>query len=62
LNKKLSEGRAASVVAWLTSHGIDAARLSSAGYGLERPLDSNATEAGRKNNRRVEFHIEEPAP
>ncbi len=62
LNKKLSEGRAASVVAWLTSHGIDAARLSSAGYGLERPLDSNATEGGRKNNRRVEFHIEEPAP
>ena len=62
MNKKLSEGRAASVVAWLTSHGIDAARLSSAGYGFERPLDSNATEAGRKNNRRVEFHIEEPAP
>jgi OOP family OmpA-OmpF porin len=62
LNKKLSEGRAASVVAWLTAHGIDAGRLSSAGYGLERPLDSNATEAGRKNNRRVEFHIEEPAP
>ncbi|MDB5214487.1 MAG: Outer rane lipoprotein omp16 precursor [Myxococcaceae bacterium] len=61
-NKKLSEGRAASVVAWLTSHGIDASRLSSAGFGLERPLDSNATEAGRKNNRRVEFHIEQDNP
>jgi OOP family OmpA-OmpF porin len=61
-NKKLSEGRAASVVGWLMSHGIDATRLSSAGFGLERPLDSNLTDAGRKNNRRVEFHIEEAKP
>jgi outer membrane protein OmpA-like peptidoglycan-associated protein len=57
-NKRLSEQRAASVVKWLTSHGVDAGRLSSVGFGQERPLDSNTTEAGRKNNRRVEFHIE----
>jgi len=58
-NKNLSGKRAASVVQWLVGHGIDAGRLGSVGYGLTRPMDTNATEAGRKNNRRVEFHIVE---
>jgi outer membrane protein OmpA-like peptidoglycan-associated protein len=58
-NQKLSEGRAASVRAWLVAHGIDAARLTSAGFGQSRPVDTNATDEGRRNNRRVEFHIEE---
>jgi outer membrane protein OmpA-like peptidoglycan-associated protein len=58
-NKDLSNRRAASVAKWLTTHGIDKARLESKGYGLERPIDDNRTEAGRKNNRRVEFHIED---
>ncbi len=58
-NKELSRKRAASVVKWLTSHGVDAARLSSIGYGQERPLDTNATDEGRQTNRRVEFHIVE---
>jgi outer membrane protein OmpA-like peptidoglycan-associated protein len=56
-NKKLSERRAASVLKWLVGHGIDRARLTSAGYGEERPIDSNDTDEGRANNRRVEFHI-----
>jgi outer membrane protein OmpA-like peptidoglycan-associated protein len=56
-NKTLSKQRAASVKAWLVKHKIDAARLDSEGFGPERPIDDNATEAGRKNNRRVEFHI-----
>lgn len=58
MNKKLSADRAASVVKWLTSKGIAASRLTSAGFGPERPLDTNDTEQGRQNNRRVEFHIE----
>jgi outer membrane protein OmpA-like peptidoglycan-associated protein len=58
-NKRLSEGRAASVRKWLVAHGIDSARLTSVGYGDERPVDTNDTEDGRRNNRRVEFHIEE---
>jgi OOP family OmpA-OmpF porin len=58
-NQDLSRRRAASVVKWLAVHGIDRARLSSVGYGQERPVDTNATEAGRQNNRRVEFHIAE---
>jgi OOP family OmpA-OmpF porin len=56
-NKKLSQQRAASVVKWLVSKGIDASRFTSAGYGLERPLADNASETGRRTNRRVEFHI-----
>lgn len=58
MNKDLSNRRAASVVKWLVSYGIDKKRLSSKGFGLERPLDTNETDVGRQNNRRVEFHIE----
>ena len=56
-NKKLSAARAASVVTWLTKKGIEKERLSSAGYGQERPIATNDTDAGRQANRRVEFHI-----
>jgi len=58
-NKTLSEKRAASVMAWLIMHGVDKSRLTSAGFGQDRPIDSNATDEGRKNNRRVEFKIEQ---
>jgi outer membrane protein OmpA-like peptidoglycan-associated protein len=56
-NKALSNRRAASVVRWLSAHGIDKARLTSVGYGEERPIADNETEEGRADNRRVEFHI-----
>jgi outer membrane protein OmpA-like peptidoglycan-associated protein len=59
LNKKLSAARAASVVKWLVQYGIDKQRLSSAGFGPEHPIGDNKTEEGRKQNRRVEFHIDE---
>ena len=58
-NKRLSQQRAETVAKWLTDHGIDKARLSSAGFGSEKPIDSNDTEPGRTNNRRVEFHVEQ---
>jgi outer membrane protein OmpA-like peptidoglycan-associated protein len=45
------------VVKWLVAKGIAAERLSAAGFGQSRPIDSNDTAAGRQNNRRVEFHI-----
>jgi outer membrane protein OmpA-like peptidoglycan-associated protein len=57
-NQKLSEGRARSVVTWLTKHGIEESRLSSAGFGQTRPMAENTSEDGRRLNRRVEFHIE----
>jgi OmpA-OmpF porin, OOP family len=59
LNKKLSQGRADSVMKWLTGHGVEAERLEAHGYGLEQPIEDNNTEAGRAANRRVEFKIVE---
>ncbi|HET8932260.1 MAG TPA: OmpA family protein, partial [Polyangiales bacterium] len=60
-NKGLSERRAKSVVKWLVEHGVEPHRLLDAGIGLERPIDTNDTSAGRQKNRRVEFHILEAA-
>jgi len=56
-NLDLSKRRAASVMKWLIAHGIAAERLGSNGFGQTRPIDTNDTEDGRKNNRRVEFRI-----
>lgn len=56
-NKKLSEGRAAAVVAYLASQGIKAERMLSMGHGESRPVDTNQTEQGRAQNRRVEFTL-----
>jgi outer membrane protein OmpA-like peptidoglycan-associated protein len=58
-NLKLSQRRAASVVKWLTDHGIDKSRLKPKGFGETRPIDDNETPEGRQRNRRVEFHITE---
>jgi OOP family OmpA-OmpF porin len=54
-NKTLSEQRAKSVVTALVSEGISAERLSSSGYGQDKPIDDNNTEEGRARNRRVEL-------
>ena len=54
-NKALSERRAASVVSALKVAGIAADRLAAAGWGSEKPMADNLTEAGRAKNRRVEL-------
>ena len=54
-DQKLSADRAAAVKAWLVAHGIDAARLATAGFGDTKPVEDNATEEGRAKNRRVEL-------
>jgi outer membrane protein OmpA-like peptidoglycan-associated protein len=56
-NQRLSEARAKSVYEYLVSRGISADRLSYIGYGESRPIDTNDTEEGRQNNRRVELEI-----
>lgn len=58
-NQTLSEARAASVKAYLVSKGIDGGRLTTQGYGQDKPIGDNSTEDGRFQNRRVEFHIVE---
>ena len=52
-NQSLSERRAAAVVKYLIDAGIDATRLSSAGFGYSKPIASNDTEFGRAQNRRA---------
>ncbi len=56
-NQKLSEDRARSVMKYLTEHGVAAGELVSIGYGADRPIADNSTDAGREQNRRVEFVI-----
>ncbi len=56
-NMKLSENRANAVKLYLTEKGVDAARITSKGYGLTKPIASNKTAEGRQKNRRVEFTV-----
>lgn len=55
-NMKLSQARAAAVVAALTGkHGVAASRLGAFGAGPYAPVASNATDEGKAKNRRVEL-------
>ncbi len=56
-NKKLSDGRAASVKKNIVERGIAADRIETEGRGESEPVASNDTEEGRAQNRRVEFVI-----
>lgn len=56
-NQRLSENRAKAVTDYLISKGISEKRLQYKGYGKTMPIDTNDTEEGRANNRRVEFNI-----
>ncbi|MBM4344160.1 MAG: OmpA family protein [Deltaproteobacteria bacterium] len=58
-NLKLSADRAASVRKYLIGKGVAGARLEAQGLGDTKPLADNATEEGKHQNRRVEFHIVE---
>lgn len=53
-NQALSEVRAQAVRDYLVSHGIDSERVEAVGYGDQRPVASNDTEDGRRQNRRIE--------
>ncbi|HET9136776.1 MAG TPA: OmpA family protein [Candidatus Kapabacteria bacterium] len=56
-NMELSLKRAEAVKQYLVSSGIQPSRLEIAGYGDTRPIADNATEEGRRLNRRIEFVI-----
>jgi len=54
-NQALSIRRAESVFRYLVNQGVDPERLRVEGFGASQPVASNATEAGRAQNRRVEL-------
>lgn len=54
-NQTLSTARARSVLGALVGLGVDPARLSSKGFGQDKPVADNGTDAGRAENRRVEL-------
>lgn len=57
LNYKLSQKRADSVKAYLTSQGIAPDRIETKGHGSSKPIADNARAEGRSKNRRIEFHL-----
>lgn len=56
-NLELSTARAVTVTDYLVEKGMNAARLSAAGYSAYQPVATNATEAGRQENRRIEIAL-----
>jgi OOP family OmpA-OmpF porin len=58
-NMELSRSRAAAVKQYLIAKGIAGTNLTDVGFGATKPIASNASAAGRQENRRVEFHTKE---
>ena len=57
INIPLSQARAQSVASYLASQGVSTSRINAQGQGSANPIASNATAAGREQNRRVEISI-----
>lgn len=56
-NLTLSLARAKTVKDFLAKMGISESRLHFHGFGESRPVATNATEEGRRKNRRIEFEV-----
>jgi len=56
-NQTLSENRASTVANYLATRGVSGSRVRSRGYGETMPVADNASEEGRRQNRRVEIKI-----
>ena len=58
-NQTLSQRRASAVAGFLKGQGIDSSRFSSGGAGQANPAATNATDAGKADNRRVELYSQQ---
>jgi outer membrane protein OmpA-like peptidoglycan-associated protein len=59
INVPLSQKRAESVRSYLLKKGLKQSQIEAKGYGSEKPIADNSTEAGRSKNRRVEIVLGE---
>ena len=57
-NTILADKRTAAVVAYITAHGVDAARITSESFGPTRPAVKNTKGEGRERNRRAELVVD----
>jgi outer membrane protein OmpA-like peptidoglycan-associated protein len=57
INVPLSQNRARSVADYLTTRGVQSARIATQGFGASQPVADNTSEAGKQANRRVEIKI-----
>lgn len=56
-NLSLSQRRADAVKDYLVEHGVEESRLQTRGAGPDEPVADNKTDAGRAENRRIEFKL-----
>lgn len=56
-NQKLSMARSQSVMNYFVNQGLESSHVSNSGEGESQPVDTNATDSGRYNNRRIEIEI-----
>ena len=56
-NQRLSEARANLVVAYLSENGVERNRMTAIGVGETNPIGDNSTDAGKAQNRRIEFIV-----
>jgi outer membrane protein OmpA-like peptidoglycan-associated protein len=59
VNQSLSLKRAQAVRNWLVQKGIVSTRMKAVGKGQNEPVASNDTDAGRAENRRIEFYVQQ---
>ncbi|HEX8114179.1 MAG TPA: peptidylprolyl isomerase [Kofleriaceae bacterium] len=56
-NLRLSQQRADAVLGYLARHGLAARRLTARGFGRDQPAGDNATDEGKRANRRLELRV-----
>lgn len=57
-NQYLSEKRAEAVKKALIQRGVESSKITTIGYGFNKPISSNKTKQGRSENRRVDIKVE----